>query len=83
MVSIVFPPTPCLVGEVVVEAPNKMCCGGVYGALEIGRALASYSFMLRLESPLYSSLCNHEYIVKCCVNFEHSSWLFCIIEIDR
>ena len=79
MGSVVFPPTLCLVGEVVVEVPIKICCGGVYGALEMGRALASYSLMLRLDSPLYSGLCKNECIVKRCVNFEHSLCLFCII----
>ena len=79
MASVVFSPTLCLVGGVVVDVPTQVCRGGVYGALEMGRALASYSRRLRLGSRLYSGLCKNACIVKRCVRFEHSLCLFCII----
>ncbi len=44
-----FSLTMCLIGSVVVEVPIKICCGGVYGALELGRALTSCGLRLRLE----------------------------------
>ncbi len=79
MGSVVFPLTLCLVGGVVVEVPTRICCGGVYGALELGRALASCSLRLRLDSRLCSGLCKNECILERCVNFEHSLCMFCII----
>ena len=79
MASVVFPPALRQFGGVVVEVPTKVCCGGVYGALELGKALASYSLRLRLDSRFYSGLCKNECIMKRCVNFEHSLCLFCII----
>ena len=79
MKSGVFPPTLCLVGGVVVEVPTKVCCGGVYGALELSIALVLYSLRLRLDSRLYSGLCTIDCIMKRCVHFEHSLCMFCII----
>ena len=57
MGSVFFSPTLCLVGGVVVEVPTKVCCGDVYGALELGKMLASYSLRLRLDLQLHSGIC--------------------------
>jgi hypothetical protein len=76
--SVVFTTILSLVGGVVVEVPTKICCGGVSGALELGRALASCSLRLRLELQLYSGLCKHE-CIKLCVPFSHSLCMYCIV----
>ena len=74
---VVFPPTLCMFCGVVVEVPTKVCCGGVFGALELDRALASYNLMLRLDSRLYLGLCKYECILMRSVNFKHSLRMFC------
>jgi hypothetical protein len=48
-----------MVGGAVVEVPTMICCGGVSGALELGRALASSSLRLKMELQLSSGLCKH------------------------
>ena len=47
--SIDFSLILCLVGGVVVAVPTTICCGGVYRALELGKALASCGLRLRLD----------------------------------
>ncbi len=42
----------CMVGGVVVGVFTHICCGGVYGALELGGALASCGLRLRLKLQL-------------------------------
>ncbi len=54
MRSVVVPLALGLIGGVVVEEPIKICSGGVYGALELGGVLASYSLRLRMDSRLCS-----------------------------
>ena len=48
MRSVVVPLALGLIGGVVVEEPTIICTGGVYGALELGGVLASYSLRLRM-----------------------------------
>ena len=67
-----------LVGGAMVEVPIKICCGGVSGALELGKALASCSLRLTLELQLSSGLCNHN-CMRLCVSFSHSLCMYCIV----
>ena len=57
--SVVVPLALGLIGGVVVEEPTSICSGGVYGALEVGGLLASYSLRLRMDSRLCSGLCKN------------------------
>ncbi len=59
MRSVVVPLALGLSGGVVVEEPARICSGGVYGALDLGGVLASYSLRLRMDSRLCSGLCKN------------------------
>ncbi len=55
--SSVFTAVLGLVGGAAVEVFSRVCCGGISGALELGKALASSSFVSMLELQLVSGLC--------------------------
>ena len=76
--SSVFTAVLSLVGGAVVEVPSKICCGGVSGALELGKALASCSLILLLELQLVSGLCKHESL-ELAVPVSHSLCMCCMV----
>ena len=76
MRSVFVPLVLGLIGGVVVEVSTRICCGGVYGALEIGGVLASYSLRLRMDSRSFSRLCKNGCLPQRFVPFEHSLCMF-------
>jgi hypothetical protein len=77
----VFSLALCMVGGIVVGVSTRTFCGGESEALELGRLLATWGLRLQLDSWLCSRLCNNGCLLICCIIFEHSLCLCCIIVV--